>query len=350
MIARTERESNFELLRIILMIMIIGIHYLLHGGALANLHLWDSNYYTANVLQSFFIIAVNCFILISGYFGIKFRITKLLKLEFQILFYSIAIFIIFIFTGMIKLNFHELKMAVTPTFSGRWWFITVYVGLFIISPYLNLLIDKLKKDQYLKLLATLFLIFILLPTIHFNLVDVNKGQSLYSFAFLYLIGGYIKKYYSIGINKKKYLLIYFICTALIFLGNLVLTIITKRNIFMFHDYNNVLVFISSIAFFMYFKEIKIKSIKINKISSLVFGVYLIHDHHYVRNYIYSNIFHTQQLYHSNLFIIYAILSITIIFIVCTIIEYVRVKVFEKLEDWVLKRNVFKLLDDKLKVY
>ncbi len=98
------RDSNFELFRIVLMIMVISIHYLLHGGVLKNLTPDDTNYYIVNIIYSCIRVAVNCFVLISGYFGIKFNIKKLIKFELQILFYSISIFIIFTYSGVMEFN------------------------------------------------------------------------------------------------------------------------------------------------------------------------------------------------------------------------------------------------------
>lgn len=63
---KTIRDSNFELLRIVLIVMIICLHYLGHGGSLEVLGPSDFNFYFAYAFESFFIIAVNCFILITG--------------------------------------------------------------------------------------------------------------------------------------------------------------------------------------------------------------------------------------------------------------------------------------------
>ena len=86
------RESNFELLRIISMILIVLHHYALHGG------LFQPN--NLNEKVGLFIllggkIGVNVFVIISGYFLVnsKFRIKKLLQLIGQVYFYAIFIII-----------------------------------------------------------------------------------------------------------------------------------------------------------------------------------------------------------------------------------------------------------------
>ena len=114
---RDQRQSNFELLRIILMLMIVGLHTLFHGGALPLLTPEHANYYIANTYESLFIVAVNCFIIISGYFRIKGSIKKVLKIEFQILFYSISIFVIFVVFNRDYFSIKEMFRSFTPVIS-----------------------------------------------------------------------------------------------------------------------------------------------------------------------------------------------------------------------------------------
>ncbi|MDB8559600.1 hypothetical protein [Turicibacter sanguinis] len=77
-----ERESNFELLRIVAIMMVIGLHYFngSMGGALSILTHGDGNFYLAYFFESLFIIAVNLFVLVCGYFNIDKKKTNLLKL------------------------------------------------------------------------------------------------------------------------------------------------------------------------------------------------------------------------------------------------------------------------------
>ena len=70
-----ERQSNFELLRIVLIIMVLSLHYLgvSLGGALdvKNIPEGYFNYYLARFIESFSIIAVDCFVIITCYFMCK---------------------------------------------------------------------------------------------------------------------------------------------------------------------------------------------------------------------------------------------------------------------------------------
>ena len=95
----------------------------------------------------------------------------------------------------------------------------------------------------------------------------------------------------------------------------------------FFNYSNPLIICASICYFLIFSNLKISNKLLNKISSLTFGVYLIHDNVYVRNFLYNKIGFNKEIYRiKSLFYIFMI-SI-LIFIVCTIIEFLRQKLFK----------------------
>ena len=81
------RESKFELLRLLSMLMVLNLH---------SFHGYD---YGSGIMQgldwfreSTSICAVNVFIMISGYFGIKWKFRSFFNLIFQLLFYSFAVY------------------------------------------------------------------------------------------------------------------------------------------------------------------------------------------------------------------------------------------------------------------
>lgn len=340
------RESNFELFRIILMVMIIAIHYFLHGGALKALTPNDENYYIVNIIYSAIRVAVNCFVIVSGYFGIRFKGKKLIKFILQALFYSILIFSIFVYSGIVEFSILELKRALTPILSYRWWFITTYILLYIISPYINIVRDKLTRESYSRLLFIGLFFCIIAPTFKFNPLINNRGFSLYNFILLYLIGGYIQKYYNKNISKYKFLLSYITFSLLTFCYNLVLNNNKDTSAY---DYDNIFILCAAISLTMFFKSIKLKSNIINNISPMVLGIYLIHDHEYVRKFIYTQIFNANKYYTSNLLFINAIKTIGCIFVVCLIVEFIRSKIFGKLENIIAEKtiNIYRLIEKKL---
>ena len=67
MVTKT-RESNIELLRIISMIMVVVLHFFYHGEILRWTTVESSGYLTYWSVEALAFVAVNVFVLISGYF------------------------------------------------------------------------------------------------------------------------------------------------------------------------------------------------------------------------------------------------------------------------------------------
>lgn len=99
---KQERNSNYELMRIISMFMIVVYHIILHGNVLGNYQNEGAVLLTKFILF-IAIVHVNSFILVSGYFQStsKFKQSKLWSIINQSLFYRI---IILVNVSFIRLN------------------------------------------------------------------------------------------------------------------------------------------------------------------------------------------------------------------------------------------------------
>ena len=88
------RQSNFELMRIISMFMIVLWHVIIYGKGLANADsVLSLNF---DIIKSIIVVHVNSFILVTGYFQCdsKFKIKKVLNLLFTSWFYRVLFLII----------------------------------------------------------------------------------------------------------------------------------------------------------------------------------------------------------------------------------------------------------------
>lgn len=79
-LAKNTRESNFELLRIVAMTFIVVHHFFIATGKVDYFH---AGRYGGEFANSFLVCGVNCFILISGYFGIKLRASGFFQVSFH---------------------------------------------------------------------------------------------------------------------------------------------------------------------------------------------------------------------------------------------------------------------------
>ena len=121
---------------------------------------------------------------------------------------------------------------------------------------------------------------------------------------------------------------------LIFVSQLTYEILSTKYAFAIGNINNFIllnklpVFIASLSLFLYIKNLKIESKLINHISQTSLGVYLIHDNYFIRIFLWRYIFKNNSYYHSNYLFIHSIISITFTFIICVIIDIIRIKIFE----------------------
>jgi len=327
----TTRQSNFELLRIISILMIIMHHYAYYinqNGKVIGISL---NNIIIDILYIGGKIGVTIFVLIAGYFGIKneFKIKKMIKLLFEILFYSIILLILNIsINGIDNIDMKEVMKSLFPITFSLYWFATTYVILYVLSPFINKLINNLNKEQIKKLLFILIVLIYIIPTITNKIIGFgNVGM----FITLYIIGAYIRLKDSSKSNKNC--LIYFVLCIIFIIAMQLLCEWKNINKYInyFANMNNIVVLISSVSLFMCFKNIKIQSNFINKIASTTFGVYLIHSNYFMHEFIWGKLFNNTKYYISNDYkiLIHASISISLTYIICVVLDLFRIYCIEK---------------------
>lgn len=127
------RHSGLECLRIISIILIVSMHIL------------GNTFHTSNWLNKEFILFINTlgntgvtlFILISGYFGIRFNTHKFFKMLVVVWFYSIVSYLIETIWLHTPHTWTGLASSLLPILSKKYWFMTCYVVLYCFSPYLT---------------------------------------------------------------------------------------------------------------------------------------------------------------------------------------------------------------------
>ena len=110
------RNSNIELLRIVCMLMVVVLHFNNNGAntGIVNMPSVLTERLTWGFLvEVLCIVAVNCFVLVSGYFGINLKVRSILKFYQQCFFNGLVSYLVFV--GLNK-GFY-LSHAVESTFS-----------------------------------------------------------------------------------------------------------------------------------------------------------------------------------------------------------------------------------------
>lgn len=346
------RQSNFELMRIVSMLMIILWHSLCwteRGNVLINCNR-DSLKLIFEFIMFILVVHVNSYVLLSGYFQSqsKFKMSKLLKTVNMVWFYRVVLMIFMITINLWHPTNIEILRNSFPINLEFYWFFNIYILLYCISPFLNRYIEKSSKKDLKRLIVVLFVLFSILPYITGMKAVNNNGFTLYNFILLYFIGAYLRKYpvrdWYIFKNISKNLF-QIICIA-VFLGcalfNFLLTrfgnsILSYSNIFneigsnlnYFPPiYSNPFVIIQTIAYFCFFGTLSFKNRFINKLASLTFGVYLLHDHYKLKCYVYIWTKINNGPINSYKFIPFLFIMVILIYIVCSIIEWIRQILFK----------------------
>ena len=106
-----KRDTGLDLRRIISMIMVVCIHTVGWGGLVEGALVPETaNWYLGNAMHTLSLQAVNCFVLISGYFlcTAKFRLSKLASTWMQAAFYSVGIYLVLVHIGGTQFSLKEL--------------------------------------------------------------------------------------------------------------------------------------------------------------------------------------------------------------------------------------------------
>lgn len=343
MIEKKERNSNIELYRIIVMLLIVMHHYVVNSGLL------DEMFKTPLAPESIFLYlfgmwgktGIDCFVLITGYFMCKSSISlyKFVKLLLQIELYNILFYCIFLYTGYMTLSFSNIIQVINPIPSVNTGFISCFLLFYLFIPFLNILLKNLSKSQHLLLVILCLGIYTILGTVPWINVTLNY---ITWFCILYVVASYVRLY-GIWRGEDK-----------MFWGgaSLVLIIISVLSVFMMlfwgvssgvgldwslvmffvSDSNKLLAFLVSISTFMFIKNIHIRQNKwINTIASCTFGVLLIHaNSDAMRQWLWKDTCDNVGFFNSSMIYAHALCVPIIVFIACTIIDFCRQRFLERL--------------------
>lgn len=341
---KIERKSNMELLRIVCMIMIILHHYADHGG-----FVFENGEITINriILQAVHLfgkMGICIFVLISGYFMVEsaFRWKKVLKLELEVQFYSLICFGLTVLGGEVEFTWQRLFMSAFPVMSSMYWFVTTYMVLYILSPYINILVHHLDKKQHFRLILFLLVIWSIIPT--FLQLDICYSQ-LGLFLLLYLTAAYVRLYPDTRILKyfgkmKSFLLCYgFIFLTVLFLDFLEYAIPEfSLDMEYFGGQSKITTYLCALSLFAAFLNLNVNQNRwINRIAAATFGVYLLHDNTFISRLLWTEWLNTDALIHSPWLLLNLLGATGCIFVICVVIDYLRQRFLEKpLFEWIGK--------------
>ncbi len=342
-----QRNHGIDILKILAMFMITILHTEGHGGILFSGKLifnqdnfFYSHYSVAWFLEILCYGAVDCYAMISGYVNWKnsVRYHKLVLLWVQVVFYTISITLIYSFLDGSESNWFN---AFFPILTHQYWYITAYVGVFLLMPVLNKYLQNTdNKVLYLHLIL-IFIVMSILP-IFIGKGDpfiLNAGYSTLWLAIMYLFGAAISKLKENKINQYKLLAWFIIIITITWGYKIGIDYFNIYHKFSLNypnlvDYRSPTVVLSSIVLVLLCSQLNINNKYLKKlivlVSNATLGIYLIHDNGLVRSNLISN-YASEFIYQSQLGMIGSIIvGAATIFVICCFIEIIRENIFSLL--------------------
>lgn len=341
-----KRESNFELLRIIAMLLVMITHAtFLALGVPTHEDSITIPYSSFGIFlsQSFSTVCVNIFVLLSGWFGIKVNLKRFSEFIFQIFFFTSIIFIgLYIYSSNVIANTDAL-LTFFMFHSSDYWFIKAYIGLYLFSPILNTFAERASQKQLGYFLISFFIFQTIYGWLSIDGVQwIGGGYSAVSFFFLYLAAKYTRQYLLPDINKisqKLYITIYI--SIVLFIATLAF-IVTRLGIPIagrLFTYTNPLVLLESLLLIIIFSRISIKSKIINWVGISCFSVYLLHANELLLRPYYGKIINNFSVTESiECFLISTTLFILGIFLISILLDKVRIAVWNIIISYLSKQQ------------
>lgn len=337
-VQKKSRSSNLELYRIICMLMIVAHHYVVNSGLRSEgaplmMDLTSGNSIFLTLFGAWGKTGINCFLMITGYYMCASQITlrKLVKLLAQILFYNIVIFLLFYAAGYECLSIKRMLKVIIPFWGFKDGFVSCFIIFYLTIPFWNILIKNMTKRQHQLLLILVFSSYTIFGSIPEFVIRFNY---ITWFGFIYLIASYIRVYPHMVFSKKNlWKLLTIINIILASLSICILQRLSQNSYFFVIDCNKLFAVSIAICSFLWFKNINLKYSKvINAFGAGTFGVLLIHaNSNAMRTWLWIE--KLDVIGHFSLplerLILYSIAVVIAIFIICNLIDQLRMATVEK---------------------
>lgn len=281
---------NLDIIRIIALFCVISVHFFSYIE-FYNEPTFGMKMFVMTVMRDYFMICVPLFILLTGYLMCN------KKLDIKYYKGIIKTVSIYVLASIVNLIYRKVFLNEDITiinsivkildFSGAKysWYIEMYIGLFVLIPFLNIIYNNLESKRQKQGLIATFLCLTAIPpvlnnTIHSQLELLpNWWESLYPITY-YFIGCYLREN-KIYINKWFNIIL--ITLISIILGG-INYFFSYSNAFVWGNYQTYgSLFVTALAILTYIFILNLNTEKINrvfsgflaKLSNLVLGAYLV---------------------------------------------------------------------------
>ena len=235
-VMENKRDTRLDIIRIFALFCVNSVHFFLNSGYMTEINS-GARMFAAGVVRSFFVVCVHLFICLSGYLMNTRTVSKkhYIGISKVLVTYLVCSLIYAVFRANYLVQEVTFKSLVFDILAFRGtdyaWYIEMYIGLYLLIPFLNLVFNNLKTQRQALLLLVVLFVMTGLPTtfnsFSFESVEMWKNPHLITRydkifpgwwdklwpLFCYYLGAYLKKY-PLKINLlAHFMLLFGMCTA-----------------------------------------------------------------------------------------------------------------------------------------
>lgn len=334
------RKSNFELLRLISMFFVLVLHAnYLSIDAPIYMEVSAPEFAIRHFIESFTFIAVDVFILISGYFSIRPSIKSVSNLLFSCFFYSIGIRVVYLLvcwsiSKEVPNNLENPFLFI----SNSVWFVADYLMLVVFAPILNAFIDHTPKKTSITTVAFMIIFAVYFGMVRSSLIEYISGFSFITFIIIYLIGrilhqnqDWIKKHI-----KNSYIFGGYLLGLFAYYGAVVVRSMMGHECYLEHlgecllfSYTNPILILTAVCFFWLFAQKEFYSTKINTLAKSTFAILLIHTNSEVMD-LYNEFFmYAHEHFTFGTYITVMLCACIFVFWASILIDQIRIFIYDR---------------------
>lgn len=299
------RDFNLDLLRIISTLFIVGVHFFLYTG-FYNIEVHSPVMMFCIIVRNTCHTCIPLFIMLTGYLQGNKKISPTLRYYVKLLKFIVPFVLIVIFDNVVmhfytgsKLSISAIITGITE-YTGYSWYVEMYIGLFLMIPFLNILWQNMhtRKQEHILLAVLIFLT--LLPSV-VNVYSIGSGnpwsisdkdffslipnfwRSMYPVTG-YFIGAYLSKYKDRIVNRFKpagLFLCFLGATAITSVYSISRNIGATPSVYTWVGRSSLLLYGCAVFFFMFVVSLPFKKVpgfirkSSAKLSDLSYGAFLV---------------------------------------------------------------------------
>lgn len=328
------RDSNMELLRLVAMFLVLVVHAnfrALPVPGMTHVHNNPSSALLMFMTEAFSICAVDLFVLLSGWYGIRFKAKRLGELVFQVLFFGLFAIGVCCFFAPEELQ-HDVLSRLFIVGVNDYWFVKAYVALYLLSPVLNAYVEKATARQFGWLLVGFFAFQFTFGWAFESTRWLVAGYSLPSFIGLYLLARYMRLHpvKMWKLNRWWDLTIYLSIVVFLTIAMFVIKQNAGRGGALYF-YICPFVILGAVHLLLFFSKFSFQSRAINWLAISAFGAYLTQSSSFIGGRFYDKIilnwFNNEPRCE---FIVYSSVFVIAVFFGSILIDKVRILVWNLL--------------------